>query len=73
VKNKFYSMVRRGLKQLNITIRSSIKRYKELDIAVINKIVEMCELNYKKQDKNHKITEAMEMKKAILSCGLRDR
>ena len=39
MKNKFYSILRRGLKYINSAIKSKLKRYKPLDIDIVYKIV----------------------------------
>jgi len=39
VKNQFYSILRRGLRKLNTIIKSRLKRYKELEISILYKIV----------------------------------
>jgi hypothetical protein len=63
VKNKFYSILRRGLKYINSAIKTRLKRYKELEIGVIYKIVEACENSYKKKSLTKEMVETLEIKK----------
>jgi hypothetical protein len=40
IKNQFYSILRRGLRQINAVIRRQLKRYKELEVDTLYRITE---------------------------------
>lgn len=72
VKNKFYSILRRGLRHINQAIKNKLKRYKELEIGVIYKIVEACEQNYRRNTLTKEMLENMDIKKEIINYGLNE-
>ena len=42
VKNQFYSVLRRGLRKVNNIIKDKLKRFREIDVKVLYKIIEAC-------------------------------
>ena len=71
MKNKFYSIVRRGLRYLNAAIKRHLKKYKEIDIAIAYRLVEACEVNYRRKHPTKQMQNNFEIKKQIIHYGTR--
>ena len=66
IKNQFYSILRRGLRQINQFIRKQLKRFKQLQIDSLYKIVEACQDNYRRKVKTKAMADQLDLKKIIL-------
>ena len=66
IKNQFYSVLRRGLRQINQFIRKQLKRFKQLQIDSLYKIVEACQDNYRRKVKTKAMADQLDLKKTIL-------
>lgn len=66
IKNQFYSILRRGLRQINQFIRKQLKRFKQLQIDTLYKIVEACQDNYRRKVKTKVMADQLDLKKTIL-------
>ena len=62
IKNQFYSVLRRGLRQINQFIRKQLKRFKQLQIDSLYKIVEACQDNYRRKVKTKAMADQLDLK-----------
>ena len=62
--------MRRGLRYINLVIKKHLKKYKELDIKVIYKLIEACEVIYKRKHPNREMQINLDLKKQIIFYGM---
>jgi hypothetical protein len=51
-------------------IKKHLKKYKELDIKVIYKLIEACEVIYKRRNPNREMQINLDLKKQIIFYGM---